>query len=131
MRSIGPPPVKTPFGWLSFYHAMDPKHPSRYKMGAILHDLTNPTKILARAPLPVLEPEASYEMHTGVKPGIIYACGAVVKGDELVLYYGGADTFVCAAATSIRQFVNRLVRADAGMPMAPVGRMPILVPVLA
>ena len=107
-RSIGPPPIKTPFGWLSLYHAMDPRHPSRYKVGAILHDTSDPSLIIARSPLPVLEPEASYEVTEGVKPGIVYACGATVADDNLTVYYGAADTVACAARTSLSKFVHEL-----------------------
>src|SRR3989344_2157350 len=35
-RSIGPPPIKTRYGWLIFYHAMDKDDPGRYKLGAML-----------------------------------------------------------------------------------------------
>jgi predicted GH43/DUF377 family glycosyl hydrolase len=115
MRSIGPPPLKTPYGWLSFYHAMDPAEPSHYKMGAILHDTMDPSLVVARSKVPVLAPEAPYEAHYGAKPGIVYACGATAKGDELTLYYGGADSVVCAARTSLSTFVERLV---AGAPPA-------------
>jgi predicted GH43/DUF377 family glycosyl hydrolase len=129
-RSIGPPPVRTPFGWLSFYHAMDPMHPSKYKMGALLHDDRDPTRVLARAPLPVLEPEAAYEAEHGVKPGIIYACGAVVKGDELIIYYGSSDTFVCAAATSLKEFVTKLLYGEPARQISSSAarRMPVLIP---
>lgn len=112
MRSIGPPPIRTPFGWLSLYHAMDPKEPGRYKMGAIVHDERDPSRVIARAPVPVLEPEAHYEAQAGAKPGVVYACGAVVKDDELRVYYGSADSFVCMATTPIRSFVHAILRGS-------------------
>ena len=115
MRSIGPPPIKTPHGWLSLYHAMDPSAPSHYKLGALLLDLTDPTRLLARAPVPVLSPSAPYEVAYGAKPGIVYACGATTKDDYLTVYYGGADSVTCAARTSLSQFMERLV---AGAPPA-------------
>ncbi len=73
-RSAGPPPLKTPEGWLVLYHAMDPDEPHRYKLGALLLDLHDPTKILHRSPQPILEPDALYENEG--KPGVVYACGA-------------------------------------------------------
>ena len=55
LRGVGPVPVKTKDGWLVFYHAMDDDW-SKYKVGAMLLDLDEPTKILARSKGPVLEP---------------------------------------------------------------------------
>ena len=77
-------------------------------MGALLLDALNPSRVIARALVPVLSPEAPYEAQYGAKPGIVYACGATVTGDELTLYYGGADSVVCAARTSLSHFVHRL-----------------------
>ena len=105
-RSIGPPPVKTKYGWLSFYHAMDKNDPGRYKLGAMLLDLNDPRKVLYRSRYPVLEPDEWYE--NDWKPGIIYASGAVVKGDTLFLYYGGGDKHIGVAYTSFSDFISKL-----------------------
>lgn len=108
VRSAGPPPIKTDRGWLVLYHAMDPKEPSRYKLGAMLLDLTNPTKVLHRSHRPVLEPDAHYENNG--KPGIVYACGAVVRDGKLHVYYGGGDKVVCVASTPLKAFLDALVK---------------------
>jgi predicted GH43/DUF377 family glycosyl hydrolase len=110
MRSAGPPPVKTDRGWLVFYHAMDPKEPSRYKMGALLLDLDDPTKILHRAQLPVLEPDAGYENNG--KPGVIYACGALARDGQLYVYYGGADKVTCVASAPTEEFLDNLIEGE-------------------
>ncbi len=110
MRSAGPPPLKTPRGWLVFYHAMDPKEPNLYKLGAMLLDLTDPTKVLARAAAPVLSPDEHYENHG--KPGIVYAAGAVVRDGELFVYYGGADKVVCVATTPLNTFLDALIAGN-------------------
>jgi predicted GH43/DUF377 family glycosyl hydrolase len=106
-RGVGPPPIKTPKGWLIFYHATSQSEPHKYKLGAMLLDLLDITKVIARGPAPVLEPNAHYESN-GAKPGIVYASGATVHDDKLTLYYGAADNFVCAASTSLSEFVHRL-----------------------
>lgn len=115
MRSAGPPPLKTSRGWLVLYHAMDPKEPNRYKLGAMLLDLNDPTKVLHRAAAPVLSPDEHYENNG--KPGIVYACGAVVRDRELFVYYGGADKVICVATTPLDAFLDALV----------VGRRPSLI----
>lgn len=107
MRSAGPPPLKTDHGWLLLYHAMDPKEPNRYKLGAMLLDLEHPEKITYRASLPVLSPDEHYE--NDGKPGIVYACGAVIREGILFVYYGGGDKVVCVATAPIQEFVHALM----------------------
>ncbi|PJD92723.1 MAG: hypothetical protein CK424_03850 [Legionella sp.] len=97
MRGVGPPPLKTKAGWLILYHAMDRNDPNKYKLGAMLLDLNDPTKILGRSSGPILEPQAVYE-NEGYKQGVVYACGAVIMDKTLIVYYGAADTVLCAAS---------------------------------
>ena len=107
VRGVGPPPIKTKEGWLVLYHAMDTRDPNRYKLGAMILDTHDPTKIVRRCSFPLLEPDARYE-NIGFKPGVIYACGAVVIGEKLFVYYGGADTVVCAATTNLQELLREL-----------------------
>ena len=73
IRGAGPPPLKTDKGWLVLYHANQSGEPHKYKLGALLLDLQDPTKVLAKSILPILEPDLWYE--NDAKPGIVYACG--------------------------------------------------------
>lgn len=107
MRSVGPPPIKTDLGWLILYHATDEKESSRYKLGAMITDINDPTKVLYRSKGPILEPDEHYE-NNGWKPGIVYSCGAVVKDGRLFVYYGGADKFVCVASIKLSELVDHL-----------------------
>ena len=107
VRGSGPPPILTDKGWLLLYHANDAKEGHRYKLGALLLDRADPSKVIARAPVPVLAPDAPYE-NEGAKAHVIYACGALVEGDTLTVYYGGADTVVCAATTSLSKLLKKL-----------------------
>jgi beta-1,2-mannobiose phosphorylase / 1,2-beta-oligomannan phosphorylase len=108
VRAAGPPPIKTKYGWLLLYHAIDEKDPDRYKLGAMLLDPDDPTKILYRSKAPILEPDECYE-NEGFKPGVVYSCGAVVIDGELLVYYGGADCVTCVAATDLEKFLKELV----------------------
>lgn len=112
MRGAGPSPLKTDKGWLLLYHAMDVKDPNRYKLGAMLLDLKNPEKVLARSSQPILEPDEWYE-NEGFKSGVIYATGAVIKDDVLLVYYGGADTVCCVAAADLKKFLKKLMTGAA------------------
>ena len=107
VRSIGPPPIRTERGWLVLYHAMSPGEGHRYKLGAMLLDLDDPTRIIHRACAPVLEPDERYE--NDGKPGIVYACGAVVRSGLLHVYYGGADKVICVATAPLAPFLDALV----------------------
>lgn len=111
MRSAGPPPLKTDKGWLLFYHAIDEQDPGRYKLGAMLLDLNDPTKILSRSPVPILSPDKAYE-NKG-KPGVVYACGVCVRNGTLFVYYGGADKVVCVATAPLNTFLRALVKGAA------------------
>ena len=107
VRGAGAPPVRTELGWLLLYHALDKNDPGKYKVGAMVLDFKDPTKILYRAPAPVLSPKMHYE--NDGKPGIVYASGAVVVGDKLFVYYGGGDKNVCVAETSLKVLLRFLV----------------------
>ncbi len=109
VRGAGPPPIKTKYGWLLLYHAMDKRDPNRYKLGAMILDLKDPTKILYRSNQPILEPDEDYE-NEGFKSGVVYSCGAVVANGELYVYYGGADTVVAVAEANLEQFLQQLMK---------------------
>lgn len=107
VRGAGPPPLKTDKGWLVLYHAIDARDPGRYKLGAMLLDLDDPAKELHRGASPVLAPDETYENHG--KPGIVYACGAVVRDGTLYVYYGGADKVICVATADLETFLHELI----------------------
>jgi predicted GH43/DUF377 family glycosyl hydrolase len=125
----GAPPIKTKDGWLLIYQAIGERDFSRYKIGAMLLDLKDPTRVLARLGEPILEPEASYE-NEGWKAGVVYPCGAVVIKDRLLVYYGGADKVTCVASTKLDDLLGRLIVAEeevsgaVGRPLAADGITP-------
>ncbi len=103
----GAPPIKTKDGWLLIYQAVGDQDANRYKIGAMLLDLRDPTKVLYRSTEPVLAPEEWYE-NTGWKYGVVYPCGAIAKDGTLFVYYGGADSVVCVATAKLDEFVDHL-----------------------
>jgi predicted GH43/DUF377 family glycosyl hydrolase len=107
IRGCGAPPLKTAMGWLLFYHANDRLDPGKYKLGAMLLDLNDPTKILYRTSAPILEPQEWYE--NDGKPGVVYTCGAVILGENLIVYYGGGDKRIAAARANVQAFLNSLI----------------------
>lgn len=107
----GPPPIKTPDGWLLIYQAVGNQDAGRYKIGAMLLDLNDPTTVLHRSNAPILEPREKYE-NEGFKNGVIYPCGAVVIDGILHVYYGGADSYVCVATAVFSEFLAELKHAE-------------------
>jgi predicted GH43/DUF377 family glycosyl hydrolase len=105
----GAPPLKTDAGWLLIYQAVDDKDASQYKIGAMLLDLNDPSKVLFRSAMPILEPKEKYE-NFGFKAGVVYPCGAVIKDGMLLVYYGGADSFVCVATANLADFIHDLTQ---------------------
>ena len=103
----GAPPIRTSEGWLLIYQAIGNQDPGRYKIGAMLLDLKDPTKVLYRSNEPVLSPEEWYE-NSGWKSGVVYPCGAVAKDGTLFVYYGGADSVVCVATAKLDDFIAHL-----------------------
>jgi len=102
----GAVPIKTDRGWLEIYHGADDSQ--RYCLGLILADLENPEKVLARSKQPLIEPEAEYEK-AGFFGEVIFTCGAVNCPDEkVIIYYGSADEYVCAAQTTIEGMLATL-----------------------
>lgn len=103
---VGPPPIKVDEGWILIYHAIS-RFDKQYRLGAALVDFSKENKVISRLPYPILEPTAKYE-NTGLRPGTVFACGAIVKDDELFVYYGGADQYVCVASVSLSRILDDL-----------------------
>ena len=101
------PPIRTSRGWLMLYHGVDRQF--TYRVGAMLLDLNNPMKILARLPEPILEPEAVYE-RIGVVKNVVFPCGNVVIDGTLFVYYGGADKVCCVATAPLKKLVGDLLK---------------------
>lgn len=101
----GPEPIKTDKGWLELYHGSDDK---AYYMGAVLLDLDDPTKVVARSEEPILTPEEPYELE-GFFANVVFANGQIVHDDgKIYLYYGGADAFMAGCETSIDEIFEHL-----------------------
>jgi predicted GH43/DUF377 family glycosyl hydrolase len=101
----GAPPIKTDRGWLMIYHGVDKN--LIYRGGAALLDLDNPSKVIARLPEPVLEPERKYEL-VGDVPNVVFPQGTAVFDDELIVFYGGADKVIGAASGNINELLDTL-----------------------
>ncbi|HXU63966.1 MAG TPA: hypothetical protein VN962_19845 [Polyangia bacterium] len=97
-------PIETAAGWLVITHGVGPMR--RYVLGALLLDLDDPSKVVGHLQEPLLEPEESER--EGYVPNVVYTCGGMVNGDDLVLPYGLSDGAVGVALIAIPELLARL-----------------------
>jgi predicted GH43/DUF377 family glycosyl hydrolase len=106
---ISGPPIETKHGWLLLYHCVSRKtQPMTYYVATALLDLKDPSKVIARRKVPILEPETPYELYGQVN-NVVFPCGAVIIGDELFVYYGGADSVIGVATMKVSELMNSLI----------------------
>ncbi len=97
-------PLETPEGWLVLTHGVGPMR--RYCIGAMLLDLEDPSRIIARLRSPLLEP--SEERSGGYVPNVVYSCGGLLHGDKLFLPYGISDTACAVAWISVDELLHAM-----------------------
>ncbi|MFA5784531.1 MAG: glycoside hydrolase family 130 protein [Phycisphaerae bacterium] len=106
---IGPgaPPIKTAKGWLNIYHGVFPTMDgSVYRLGVALHNLDDPATIIAVSDRWILSPQEQYEL-VGYVHNVVFTCAAVPEEDgTLKLYWGAADTVMCARTAVIDELVD-------------------------
>jgi len=101
----GAAPIKTDEGWLQIYHGAN--EAGRYCLAALLLDLNDPTRVLARSEDPIMEPTEQYEKE-GFYGDCIFTNGHVVDSDTVTIYYGASDTVVCGARMAISSILDSL-----------------------
>jgi beta-1,2-mannobiose phosphorylase / 1,2-beta-oligomannan phosphorylase len=102
----GPPPIKTKKGWLLIYHGVDTN--LVYRTGAVLLDISDPSKVVGRTENPILEPEELFEK-TGYVKNVVFPTGSCIIDDDLFLYYGGADKVCCVATVKLDSLLERIL----------------------
>jgi beta-1,4-mannooligosaccharide/beta-1,4-mannosyl-N-acetylglucosamine phosphorylase len=106
----GPVPIETSEGWLTIYHGvMDTCNGFIYSAGAMLLDLEEPWKVIAKKSGPILWPEADYEV-SGHVGNVVFPCATLVDGDtnRLAIYYGAADTHIAVAYTTVDELIEQI-----------------------
>jgi predicted GH43/DUF377 family glycosyl hydrolase len=109
VKKIGPgaPPIRTREGWLILFHGVSPNcNGLNYGIGAMLLDLDNPSKVIARAKDPIMFVEKTYEM-IGQVGNVIFP-GAVIpeKDGTVKVYYGAADFVQCLATGTLDDLIQ-------------------------
>jgi predicted GH43/DUF377 family glycosyl hydrolase len=99
-------PIETDAGWLVLTHGVGPMR--TYSLGAILLNLDEPHRVLARSAEPIISPIAG--RRDGYVPNVIYSCGAFAHDDTLVIPYGIADQSISIATLSISDLLGTMRR---------------------
>jgi len=108
----GVPPIKTEHGWLLIFHGVkDMAGNPIYRLGLALLDLEDPRKVLFRSSECVFSPETEYET-SGLIPNVVYTCGALLRGDQVWMYYGAADTVIALAIANIKELLTFVEEYD-------------------
>ncbi|MGA2528378.1 MAG: glycoside hydrolase family 130 protein [Acidimicrobiales bacterium] len=97
-------PIETEAGWLALTHGVGPMR--TYRIGAVLLDLHDPTKIIGKLREPLLSPAPDEQ--DGYVPNVVYSCGSLVHGDTLVLPYGIGDSAIRVATLSLPALLDAL-----------------------
>jgi predicted GH43/DUF377 family glycosyl hydrolase len=95
-------PLETDEGWIVLTHGVGPMR--EYCIGAMLLDLENPAKIIARLEEPLLHPRE--EEREGYVPNVVYTCGAIIHNNELVIPYAMSDIMSGIATVGVSELIN-------------------------
>jgi predicted GH43/DUF377 family glycosyl hydrolase len=95
-------PLETDAGWLMLTHGVGPMR--QYCIGAMLLDLEDPAKVIRRLDEPLLTP--SEEEREGYVPNVVYTCGAIIHGNELVIPYAMSDIHSGIATVDVDDLIN-------------------------
>ena len=97
-------PIESPAGWIMLTHGVGPMR--RYAIGAELLDLDDPARVIGHLTEPLLIPtEAERD---GYVPNVVYSCGAMLHGGNLVIPYGIADANIGVATVPLEQVLDRM-----------------------
>lgn len=127
---IGSVPVKTKDGWLLIYSHIQHYLTNNKIFGieALLLDLKNPQKVIAKTRHPLMIPEESYEKH-GQISNVIFPSGSIIKGDDLLIFYGAADTTSCMAQVNLKNLIKGMQYKERHYYALRYNKNPIISPI--
>lgn len=101
-------PLETEDGWLLIYHAVeDSPSGNIYRASAALLDKDDPRKVISRLPDPMFSPEEIWEK-SGDVANVVFPTAAFVDNNDLVIFYGAADTRIASKVIDLRSLLLEL-----------------------
>ena len=73
----------------------------------LLLDLDDPSKVAARLDEPILAPNE--HERDGYVPNVVYTCGYLIHGSQLIIPYAMSDTACAIASLSISDLLESLM----------------------
>jgi predicted GH43/DUF377 family glycosyl hydrolase len=102
-------PLETEAGWLVLTHGVGPMR--RYVLGALLLDRDEPGRVKGYLREPLMSPDATER--EGYVPNVLYSCGGLIHGQQLILPYGFSDSGVGIATVSLPDLLTALCSPEA------------------
>jgi len=102
-------PIKTEHGWLLFYHGYGEKH--IYRHSVALLDLEDPTRVIHRPHTYIMEPMETWEIRGDV-PNVTFSCANILVGDQVYVYYAGADRLIGLATAPFADVIEFARKGD-------------------
>jgi predicted GH43/DUF377 family glycosyl hydrolase len=100
-------PIETEAGWLVLTHGVGPMR--KYSMGAFLLDREDPTRVIGRLHEPLLAPNENER--EGYVPNVVYSCGGVIHGGQLIIPYAMSDYASTFATVPVDQLLQQMTSA--------------------
>jgi predicted GH43/DUF377 family glycosyl hydrolase len=97
-------PIETEAGWLVLTHGVGPMR--TYAMGAFLLDLNEPTRVIGRLAAPLLTPNVNER--EGYVPNVVYSCGGLIHGRELIIPYAISDYASTFATVALDEVLSHM-----------------------
>lgn len=94
-------PIETEAGWLVLSHGVGAMR--KYCIGAFLLDPNDPTRVIGRLREPLLSPNESER--EGYVPNVVYTCGALLQGRELIIPYAMSDSATSFATVPLDELL--------------------------
>lgn len=110
---VATPPMEIDQGWLVIYYGVKQTSAGPlFRLGAVILDMENPTKISGRTNVPILSPREDYE-RIGDVSNLVFSCGAIIEpNDKVKLYYGAANSCICVGTTRVQDIVQACLESE-------------------
>ena len=90
-------PIETEAGWLVISHGVGAMR--KYSIGAFLLDLRDPARVIGRLRVPLITPNE--DEREGYVPNVVYSCGSLLHGRQLIIPYAMSDSATTFATLSV------------------------------
>jgi predicted GH43/DUF377 family glycosyl hydrolase len=102
-------PIETEAGWLVLTHGVGPLR--KYCIGVALLAIDDPTRVIGRLREPLLSPIGMER--EGYVPNVVYSCGSLIHGGQLILPYAMSDKATAIVSLPIDGLLATLLNGNA------------------